>query len=482
MKKQLLWAVVLIMSAVCHAEDITVSYKGATAKVTRQSGDSVKVTVDGAKVCIKSLYKSHKLTLKLTGKSSDGQLVLITAGKAKVKLDGLTLTSQEGAPLWLKNKKKVEIVAVKDTWNTLTVTACNDTANHKGAVIWAKDKVLFSGKGVLNVIATGDGCRGIKTKKDITVEELTLNVTTSGNHLGEKPFSFGPPGEFPLFGNDSIRRDSFPAPPGGFPQFGGDSIKREGMPPFGGEKPDFGGGFAGKHKYYASAKGIASKGRIIVNSGSVTVRTATAGAEGIEGKQGVAFNGGCVDILSPDDAVNSGGTIEFNGADVTARSTGNDAVDANPKTGFFTPFGGNNNTDSQEADTAIVIRGGTVYAWSQVGSPEEGLDCDFSPIVIEGGTVFSVGGGMGEMPSVPTNNTAKQPTVLLIGIGIEKDEAVSILDADGKTVQSVTVPFSLRRSASLVSSSAFKLGSTYTVKTKDYEKTFTLSEPFTVVR
>lgn len=129
-----------------------------------------------------------------------------------------------------------------------------------------------------------------------------------------------------------------------------------------------------------------------------------------------------------------------------------------------------------------MIRGGTVYAWSQVGSPEEGLDCDFSPIVIEGGTVFSVGGGMGEMPSVPTNNTAKQPTVLLIGIGIEKDEAVSILDADGKTVQSVTVPFSLRRSASLVSSSAFKLGSTYTVKTKDYEKTFTLSEPFTVVR
>lgn len=485
MKKQLLWAVVLIMSAVCHAEDITVSYKGAAAKITGQSGDSVKVTVDGAKVCIKSLYKSHKLTLRLTGKSSDGQLVLITAGKAKVKLDGLTLTSQEGAPLWLKNKKKVEMVAVKDTWNTLTVTACNDTANHKGAVIWAKDKVLFSGKGVLNVIATGDGCRGIKTKKDITVEELTLNVTTSGNHLGEKPFSFGPPGEFPPFGNDSIRRDSFPAPPGGFPQFGGgfppfrgDSIKREGMPPFGGEMPDFGGkmpdfsgekpdfggempdfggGFAGKHKYYASAKGI-------------------------EGKQGVVFNGGCVDILSPDDAVNASGTIEFNGADVTARSTGNDAVDANPKTGFFTPFGGNNNTDSQEADTAIVIRGGTVYAWSQVGSPEEGLDCDFSLIVIEGGTVFSVGGGMGEMPSVPTNNTAKQPTVLLIGIGIEKDEAVSILDADGKTVQSVTIPFSLRRSASLVSSSAFKLGSTYTVKTKDYEKTFTLSEPFTVVR
>ena len=29
------------------------------------------------------------------------------------------------------------------------------------------------------------------TKKDITIEELTLNVTTSGDNLGEKPFGFG---------------------------------------------------------------------------------------------------------------------------------------------------------------------------------------------------------------------------------------------------------------------------------------------------
>ena len=171
-----------------------------------------------------------------------------------------------------------------------------------------------------------------------------------------------------------------------------------------------------------------------------------------------------------------------NGAHVTARSTGNDAVDSNPETGFFMPFGGNNNTNSQEADTAIVVRGGTVYAWSQVGSPEEGLDCDFSPIVIEGGTVFSVGGGMGEMPSVPTNATAKQPTVLLIGLNITKDEPITICDANGKRLDTITIPFSMRRSASLVTCPAFKLGNTYTVKTKGYEKTFTFNEPFTTVR
>lgn len=239
------------------------------------------------------------------------------------------------------------------------------------------------------------------------------------------------------------------------------------------------GGLGGKHKYVASTKGIASKGQIIINSGNVTVRTNTAGAEGIEGKEGVILNGGNVDVLTTDDAINASGCIEFNGANVIARSMGNDAVDSNPKGGFFMPFGGNN---EQNSDPAIIIRGGTVYAWSQVGSPEEGLDCDFAPLVIEGGTVFSVGGGMGEMPSVPTNDNAKQPTALLIGLNIVKDEPVHIYDSNNQLIQTITVPFSLKRSASLVTTPSFKVGNTYTVKTQGYEKTFTLTENFTTVR
>ena len=493
MKKHLLGILLFITGGVCHAEDITIRYNGSAAKVSQSTKDSVSVIVDGANVSVESKYKSHKLTLLLTGKSADGQLMLKTAGKAKIKLNGLTLTSQEGAPIWLKNKKKVEIVAVKGTENTLTVTACKDTANHKAAVIWAKDKLLLSGKGKLNIIATGDGCRGIKTKKDITIEELTLNVTTSGDNLGEKPFGFGDfpmpndsvKGGFPNFPmpNDSVMRAQFPGFPG-MPE-GGFKMPEGGIPNFGGfPMPNdsieggFGGGFGGKHKYVASTKGIASKGKITINSGNVTVRTSTAGAEGIEGKEGVVFNGGNVDVLSPDDAINAGACIEFNGANVIARSTGNDAVDSNPKGGFFMPFGNN----EQSTDTAIVVRGGTVYAWSQVGSPEEGLDCDFAPLVVEGGTIFSVGGGMGEMPSVPTNATAKQPTVLLVGLNVVENEPIVISDANGNVIDTVIVPFSMRRSASLVSSPSFKVGETYTVKTKDYERSFQLNEQFITVR
>lgn len=475
-----------MLSGVCHAQDITVTYNGSKAKVKQTLKDSVTVSVKGAAVNIDSRYEGHKLTLLLTGQSNDGQLILKNQGKVEVTLNNLNLTSKEGAPFHFKNKKKVEIKAPKGTENTLTITACNDTVNHKAATIWAKGKLLFSGKGKLNIIATGNGCRGIKSKKDITIEELSLNVTTSGNNLGEKPFTM-PMGNFPGMPGDSIK---FPMP--------GDSIKFQGHPNFPGGQPDFskfppmggdsikgnfpgmpdGGGFGGKHKYYSSTKGIASKGKVIINSGNVTVRTSTAGAEGIEGKEGVIFNGGNVDVLAMDDAVNANACIEFNGADVIARSTGNDAVDANPQNGFFPPFGEN----KQSEEVAIVIRGGKVFAWSQVGSPEEGLDCDFASIVIEGGTIFSVGGGMGDMPSVPTSKTAKQPTALLIGLNVVKDEPINIYDAAGTLLDTVTIPFSMKRSSSLVSSPAFKLGGTYSVKTQNYDKTITFTENFTIVR
>ena len=551
MKKILVWALPFLMGSVCQAEDITIRYNGSTAKVDQKAKDSVTVTVNGANVNVDSKYTSHKLTVLLTGKSDDGQLVLKTTGKAKITLNKLNLTSQEGAPIDLKNKKKVEIAVANGTENTLTITACNDTANHKAATIWAKDKLLLSGKGTLNIIATGDGCRGIKTKDDITIEDLTLNVTTSGNHLGEKPFSFGdfggfgggempdfsnfqmPEGGFPDFGgfggfpgfggeaNDSTRQGGFGGFPGfgggGFPGFGGmrpegnDSTRQGGfggggfpnfgeggVPNFGGFGGGFGGfgnpdeegeedeegggmGFGGKRKYVASTKGIASKGKITINSGNITVKTSTAGAEGIEGKEGVVVNGGMVDVMSPDDAINANATIEFNGGTVIARSRGNDAVDSNPKGGFFMPFGGNNN-NQEDTDPAIIITGGTIYAWSQAGSPEEGLDCDFAPLVIEGGTIFTVGGGMGEMPSVPTNKTSKQPSALLLNLNIVKEQPVYLYDSKNKLLETITVPFSLRRSASLISSAAFQMGETYTVKTKDYEKTFTLNENFTVVR
>jgi hypothetical protein len=89
---------------------------------------------------------------------------------------------------------------------------------------------------------------------------------------------------------------------------------------------------------------------------------------------------------------------------------------------------------------------------------------------------------MGEMPSVPTQDTAEQPTALLLGINIVKDEPIQVLDSKNQVINTLTVPFALQNSSSLITSPLFQLGGSYTVKTQKYEKSFTLNDNFTIVR
>lgn len=281
---------------------------------------------------------------------------------------------------------------------------------------------------------------------------------------------------------------------GGFPMGGGEGGFPMGgfggfpMGGFGGGFPMGGEGEGGgmafmKRKYKGTTKGIKSDKKIIVNSGTLTVSTSSPGAEGIEGKEGVILNAGNITVTAVDDAINANARIELNGANVIARSTTNDAIDANLVDLFSGGFGGFfGGGGQQNNDPAIIITGGTVYAWSQRGMPEEGLDCDFSPIEISGGKIFSVGAGMGDMPSVPTQQTAAQPTALLIGIDITENQPIQLYDKQGKLIHSITVPFSLRRSSSIITHPQFKLGETYTAKTTNYTKTFTLNENFIIVR
>ena len=192
MRKILIWALPFLMGSVCHAEDITIRYSGSTVKVEQKTTDSVNVAVDGAKVCIESLYKGHKLTIRMKGMSDEGQLVLKTAGKAKVTLDGLNLTSQEGAPLDLKNKKKVEVVVAKGTENTLRDGETYDMVDGEDqkAALFSEGQILVSGKGQLNIYSSGKSCM---TSDDYVFvrpgTKLYLN-STSGHGIKAKDFVY----------------------------------------------------------------------------------------------------------------------------------------------------------------------------------------------------------------------------------------------------------------------------------------------------
>ena len=479
------------------AQNMIITYtEGGTAEVSGYTDEDIHVSVKGNKVNIKDMrdYENDlgTITYVLKGKTSDGSLKLNSYVKAKVRLDAVDLTSKEGAAIHLKNKKLTEIESTEGTENHITILACKDTAKNKQAAIWAKQSINLTGKGKLNVHALGDGCKGINVKGDIVVRDVNLNVITKGDNLGidttrvmGAPQMKGMP-PIPAFSHDSIPADGMarfeemnkdrkhpmnrqhPATP--------QQMTNLPFPPAGG-MPD------GKQKYLSTCKGIKAKGKISIESGNVSVETNSAGAEGIEGKEGVRVDGGEIYVRAVDDGINSGGKIVFSGGKTTAISTTNDAIDSNfgEKNGGGFPLMHERSDKSETLEPAIIISGGTVLAWSQRGAPEEGLDCDFSPIEVSGGTVFSIGAGMGDMPSVPTNETAKQATALVIGLDFDEGQKVTVRNKKGKSLIDFDAPFAFQRSSSLISSPGFKVGDSYVLSIGTTQKNIELKEPFTIV-
>ena len=529
-----------VASAAQKARVITVTYSNTRQPVVEPSQiDGMKITVRNGSVKIKDWRTNPSdLVFTLRGESDDGQFVLNTEAETNILLDGLALTSKEGAPIHLKNKKKAVVSAKPGTENTLTIQNCQDTARHKASVLWAKTDLLLCGKGTLHILAAGNGCKGIVTKGDLTIKDLKLSVQTTGDNLGvdtTRQMGFGGPP--PDFDPDSIpeevkaRFEDMPddmkahfenmrkhfekmAADGQLPGQGG----ANGMAPLSHFQGPAGGMPPGKQKYISTCKGIKAKGTVTILSGQISVSTSSPGAEGIEGKQGIVISGGNIDVCATDDAINSGGQILFSGGRTQAISTTNDAVDSNYGGGMFRPTAPlleaeltqktatakttaeNKATKKGKAteknkkpatakepttakgearEPAIIISGGEVLAWSQNGPPEEGLDCDFSPIQISGGTVFTIGACMGETPSVPTQETAKQPTALLSGLNIKQNTPILLSDSKGKTLCQFVVPFSFEHSYSLLSHPSFRLGAAYTVRCGSESRSFTLSGHFT---
>ena len=339
------------------------------------------------------------------------------------------------------------------------------------------DSTLTINGGALKAVLTGDGGKGVKCDGDMVMNGGSLDIETSGNYVSERQFGFG---GFGGFGGD------MPDFGGGMPGFGG------GVPDFGGGMPDFGGGgfpgFPGggnrgdhiqisdsirqmlfgdereergmgfaKRKYNGSAKAIKVAGAITINGGSITARTASAGAEGMEGKKGVTVNGGTVYVKAMDDGISSNGPIQFHGGDVFVWSVGNDAIDSN--------------SNSRES---LIITGGKITACSQVGSPEEAFDSDFTQMTLTGGTVFGMGGSMmGEAP-MPKESDATQLTVSLNGLPCPVGKTLQCVDEAGKVLYSFVIPFTMQSSSSILSLPQFEKGKTYKVKIK--EPSVTLKE------
>lgn len=483
--------------------------------MAQNENEKVKITFDGKNVKIENPVKEitirnndghvdiqnpitdREIDFNLKGRSDDGSITYHGSYKTTFKLKGLDLKTSKGSVLDILCGKRIKIKLDDASVNSLADS--NDTI-HSGC-IHAKGHIEMTGDGTLsitaskgagikvkeyfqlksgklNINAVGDGCKGIRCAEDVIIDGGELNIVTSGKYLSEtRPNFMGMGGDIPDFGGmmgdfrpDSTMMGGFPGfPGGGFPDFGGmmggfrpDSTMMGGFPGFpggdfpgppGGGFPDFGGMMGGpgngggRHFYEGTAKAIKALGTVTINGGNITLRTSTGGAEGLEGKKGITVNGGILDIKAHDDAISSNGKIVINGGKTTAWSMKNDAVDSN--------FRG---------EGAITITGGEIYALSQLGAPDEGLDCDFSPMIMTGGTVFSMGGSMGPHVTAPRKTDECPSFLVMQGTDLPEGKTLNVVGENGKSVFSYRIPFDMKQSYGVVSCPQMKKNSSYKIE------------------
>lgn len=149
---------------------ITVSYQGNQATVDAGQAPGVTYTVDGANVNIVSTNVAQELETVLQGTSSNGSLTYTGPLKCKFTLNGLNLTSTQGAAIDIQCGKRVDLILADGTQNTLTDAA----GGLQKAALYCKGHLEVEGSGTLTV--SGNTRHAIACKEYLQLKKSTGNI------------------------------------------------------------------------------------------------------------------------------------------------------------------------------------------------------------------------------------------------------------------------------------------------------------------
>ncbi|MBQ8382167.1 MAG: carbohydrate-binding domain-containing protein [Clostridia bacterium] len=151
--------------------------------ITWISGTKNAYTISGNTVTFNAV--SEKTVYAISGKL-DGNIVIDVGDDYKfdLELTGVTITSDQTSPITVLSGDEVSITAKNGTDNYVydnrAAIAADDTTQY-AAAIYSLTDLEICGKGSLTVVSEHN--KGIHTKDDLTVKNLTLSVTCTDNAL-----------------------------------------------------------------------------------------------------------------------------------------------------------------------------------------------------------------------------------------------------------------------------------------------------------
>lgn len=164
-------------------DDEDESWKNNTGTVDL---DNVEVTGDGISVSDNIITISKGGDFEVTGTLDDGQIVIDTEEKVKLRLSGMSLTNKNGSAVYVKNADKAYITLTDNTENTLTdgENYTNGDENEKGCIT-SRDNLEIKGSGSLTL--NGNYNHGIFSSNSIEIGNgnITVNAKNDGIHAND---------------------------------------------------------------------------------------------------------------------------------------------------------------------------------------------------------------------------------------------------------------------------------------------------------
>lgn len=153
----------------------------SSATVIRLKDNEITIEGDGAKANGNMVTVSKEGTYVISGKLTDGQIVVEAAKTDKIQLvlNGVDITYTNGAPLCVKSADKTVLTLAQGSENVFTDRMHGN--EEQNACVFSKDDLAINGTGTLTV--NGNYNNGIGSKNDLEIISGTVNVTAVKNGL-----------------------------------------------------------------------------------------------------------------------------------------------------------------------------------------------------------------------------------------------------------------------------------------------------------
>ncbi len=511
MKK--IFVFVLCASLLCacslNAQNINTENNGNEYKTDENTELLLNRTYDAPDISSAQVLKVSENTTVTQGgtyliKGEKGSIT-VNAPKETVTLilDNVSLSCEDGCPIYVYKSEKTFIYLPENTESTLTDGSeysytrdfYSSADSEPNACIYSKSDVVIYGSGTLNV--NGNAKNGINVKNSLAVYGSTLNVNSSNHGItGKESLVLSGCTVNTVSVGDGLRSTEDSDTSLGFIACadinanltcGEDAIQAETLCYIksGNIQAVTGNGYSGNIADDQSAKGIKAGTELVIEGGTFTldccddalhsngnvsvsggIFNISAGDNGIHGDENVSVFGGEINIITSYEGI-EGKTVSVSGGNVKIKSS-DDGINASDGSDGFKVAssckinisGGkiyiDANGDGIDSNGSLTVSGGEIYVEGTLSGGDSALDCDGTAI-INGGTVIALGSR--EMAQ-NFGNSSTQGSIL-VSCSSQTDGTVILKNSAGETLleYSPDKPYS----CAVISCHSIKTGKNYTV-------------------